>query len=145
MKNNESTQIRIKLILILEVFAIIVAAIITLIVDNNQNNSLKYGNDNSNKENYQHEPDLDSYSDSIADPEEESESEPESVPEAPSQPQPQQRVWRCVDATSYDKNPYNDNYCTNGVESRYVSDSQAVQLDPSYSPGKSGHYYYNSK
>ena len=54
--------------------------------------------------------------------------------------------WRCVDVTSYNKNPYDDNKCTSSTgEVRYVSDSQSRALDPSYSPGKSGHYYYNSK
>lgn len=55
-------------------------------------------------------------------------------------------VWHCSDATSYDKNPYNDNYCVSSTgQAQYVSDSQAIGLDPSYAPGKSGHYYYNSK
>lgn len=55
-------------------------------------------------------------------------------------------VWRCVDVTSYNKNPYDDNKCTSNTgEVRYVSDSESRALDPSYSPGKSGHYYYNSK
>ena len=55
-------------------------------------------------------------------------------------------VWRCVDATSYNKNPYDDNKCTSSTgEVRYVSDSQSRALDPSYSPGKSGHPWYNSK
>ena len=55
-------------------------------------------------------------------------------------------VWHCVDATSYNKNPYDDNKCTSSTgEVRYVSDSQSRALDPSYSPGQSGHYYYNSK
>ena len=55
-------------------------------------------------------------------------------------------VWHCVDATSYNKNPYDDNRCTSSTgEVRYVSDSQSRALDPSYSPGKAGHYYYNSK
>ena len=55
-------------------------------------------------------------------------------------------VWHCVDATSYNKNPYDDNKCTSSTgEVRYVSDSQSRALDPSYRPGQSGHYYYNSK
>ena len=55
-------------------------------------------------------------------------------------------VWSCIDVTSYNKNPYDDNKCTSSTgEVRYVSDSQSRALDPSYSPGKSGHYYYNSK
>ena len=53
--------------------------------------------------------------------------------------------WHCVDATSYDHNAYNDNKCTNGSETRYVSDSQAVSLDPNYSPGKAGAAYYNNQ
>ena len=54
-------------------------------------------------------------------------------------------TWHCVDATSYNKNAYDDNKCTKGSEVRYVSDSQAVALDPSYTPGRSGHSYYNSR
>lgn len=55
-------------------------------------------------------------------------------------------IWHCVDATSYNKNPYDDNKCTSSTgEVRYVSDSQSRALDPSYRPGQSGHYYYNSK
>lgn len=54
-------------------------------------------------------------------------------------------IWHCVDATSYDKNPYNDNYCKSSTgEWRYVSDSQARGLDPTYTPGTAGHPYYNS-
>lgn len=54
-------------------------------------------------------------------------------------------TWKCYDATSYDKNPYNDNRCVSseGV-TRYVSDSESGILDPSYTPGKSGNSYYNS-
>lgn len=55
-------------------------------------------------------------------------------------------IWRCVDATSYNKNPYDDNRCTSSTgEVRYVSDSQSRALDPSYTPGNYGHPYYNSK
>ncbi len=55
-------------------------------------------------------------------------------------------TWHCVDATSYNKNAYDDNRCTSSTgETRYVSDSQARALDPSYVPGTSGHPYYNSK
>lgn len=55
-------------------------------------------------------------------------------------------VWHCVDATSYNKNPYDDNRCTSSTgEVRYVSDSQSRILDPSYTPGKTGHYWYNSR
>ena len=55
-------------------------------------------------------------------------------------------TWKCVDATSYDGNAYNDNKCTSSKgEVRYVSDSQAIRLDPYYRPGKTGAYYYNNK
>lgn len=55
-------------------------------------------------------------------------------------------VWHCVDATSYDRNAYNDNRCTSSTgEVRYVSDSQSIALDPTYSPGKYGAPYYNNK
>jgi len=54
-------------------------------------------------------------------------------------------IWHCVDATSYDKNPYNDNYCESSTgEWRYVSDSEARRLDSTYSPPQYGHPYYNS-
>lgn len=53
-------------------------------------------------------------------------------------------VWRCHDTTSYDRNPYNDNYCeySDGT-GKYVSDSEARALDPDYVPGKAGAAYYN--
>jgi len=55
-------------------------------------------------------------------------------------------VWHCVDATSYNKNPYDDNKCTSSTgEVRFVSDSQSRALDSTYSPGQSGHPWYNSK
>ena len=55
-------------------------------------------------------------------------------------------TWKCVDATSYDGNAYNDNKCTSSTgQVRYVSDSEAKKLDPSYKPGKSGAWYYNNK
>ena len=55
-------------------------------------------------------------------------------------------TWHCIDVTSYNQNAYDDNKCTSSAgEVRYVSDSQAIALDPSYSPGKSGAYYYNNK
>jgi uncharacterized protein YabE (DUF348 family) len=55
-------------------------------------------------------------------------------------------IWRCIDVTSYNKNPYDDNKCTSSAgETRYVSDSQARALDFTYSPGRSGHPWYNSK
>lgn len=54
-------------------------------------------------------------------------------------------TWHCVDATSYNKNPYDDNKCTSSKgRIRYVSDSEARSLDPTYIPGKSGNPYYNS-
>ena len=64
----------------------------------------------------------------------------------PARQEPQPITWSCVDATSYNKDPYDDNLCTSSTnEVRYVSDSQARALDPSYTPGTSGHPYYNSK
>ena len=55
-------------------------------------------------------------------------------------------VWHCVDVTSYDRNPYNDNLCISSTgEERYLSDSQAEMLDPFYNSGKSGAWYYNNK
>ncbi len=64
----------------------------------------------------------------------------------PTKQEPQPISWHCVDATSYNKNPYDDNRCTSSAgEVKYVSDSQARALDPSYTPGTSGHPYYNSK
>lgn len=55
-------------------------------------------------------------------------------------------LWHCVDATSYDKNAYNDNECTNSKgETKLVSDSQARALDPDYTPGQSGSWIYNNK
>lgn len=54
-------------------------------------------------------------------------------------------VWHCIDATSYNKNPYDDNKCTSSIgEVLYVPDSQSRALDPTYIPGTSGHRYYNS-
>ena len=59
---------------------------------------------------------------------------------------PKAVTWHCIDVTSYDKDAYNDNLCTSSTgEQRYTSDSQARALDPSYTPGTSGHPYYNSK
>lgn len=55
-------------------------------------------------------------------------------------------IWHCIDVTSYNKNPYDDNMCTSSTgEIRYVSDSQARYLDPEYVPGQYGHPWYNSK
>ena len=55
-------------------------------------------------------------------------------------------IWRCIDITSYDRNPYNDNLCTSSTgESRYLSDRQAEALDSTYRAGKSGAWYYNNK
>jgi hypothetical protein len=54
-------------------------------------------------------------------------------------------TWKCVDATSYNKNPYDDNKCiSSDGQVRYVSDSESRKLDPSYTPGTKGHSYYNS-
>lgn len=62
------------------------------------------------------------------------------------EPKSESITWHCIDVTSYNKNAYDDNQCTSSTgEVRLVSDSQAVALDPTYSPGQSGHYYYNSK
>ena len=53
-------------------------------------------------------------------------------------------VWRCVDVTSYDQNPYNDNKCTNSLgEVIYTYDSEAERLDSTYYAGKSGARKYN--
>lgn len=53
-------------------------------------------------------------------------------------------VWRCVDVTSYDRNPYNDNKCTNSLgETIYTYDSDAERLDPTYRAGTSGAPRYN--
>ncbi len=53
-------------------------------------------------------------------------------------------VWHCVDATSYDRNPNNDNFCTNSIgEQRYVADCEAVALDPDYHPSQRGAPRYN--
>lgn len=54
-------------------------------------------------------------------------------------------VWRCKDTTSYDRNPYNDNYCWDSYgDGKYVPDSEAAAIDPTYRPGKSGAAYYNN-
>ena len=54
-------------------------------------------------------------------------------------------AWHCHDTTSYDRNPYNDNYCEYSDGSgKYVPDSEARALDPDYTPGKAGAAYYNS-
>ena len=54
--------------------------------------------------------------------------------------------WKCKDTTSYDRNAYNDNYCVNSQgQGKYVADSEAEALDPSYRAGKAGAYYYNNK
>jgi len=53
-------------------------------------------------------------------------------------------IWHCVDVTSYDRNPNNDNKCTSSTgEVRYVNDCQAEALDPNYEAGKAGAAYYN--
>jgi len=71
--------------------------------------------------------------------------EPSSKPVVEIEPSQDTSSWNCVDATSYNQNAYDDNRCTNGEETRYVSDSQAIELDPSYSPGKAGASYYNNQ
>lgn len=54
-------------------------------------------------------------------------------------------AWHCYDTTSYDRNPYNDNYCEYSDGSgKYVPDSEARKLDPDYTPGKAGAAYYNN-
>lgn len=84
---------------------------------------------------------------SISIPADESETNTEAVsePTPPPTPAPESSSWSCVDATSYNQNAYDDNKCSKGDEVQYVSDSQAVELDPNYSPGKSGAYYYNNQ
>ena len=53
-------------------------------------------------------------------------------------------LWHCIDVTSYDKNPYNDNKCTSSTgEVRYVSDCEAVKLNSTYCPKQIGSPYYN--
>ncbi len=54
-------------------------------------------------------------------------------------------TWRCFDTTSFDRDAHNDNYCENEDGGRFVSDSEAVELDPTYSPGKAGHAWYNEQ
>ena len=54
-------------------------------------------------------------------------------------------AWHCYDTTSYDRNPYNDNYCEYSDGSgKYVPDSEARALDPGYTPGQAGAAYYNN-
>lgn len=54
-------------------------------------------------------------------------------------------TWHCHDTTSYDRNPYNDNYCEYSDGSgKYVPDSEARALDPGYTPGQAGAAYYNN-
>lgn len=54
-------------------------------------------------------------------------------------------VWHCIDVTSYDRNPNNDNKCTSSTgEVRYLNDCQAEALDPTYQSGDSGAARYNS-
>ena len=72
-------------------------------------------------------------------------SETATEPATLSEPSQTESSWSCVDATSYNQNAYDDNRCTDGNETRYVSDSQAEELDPDYSPGKAGASYYNSR
>ena len=57
---------------------------------------------------------------------------------------PEPETWTCEDATSYDRNPNNDNLCiSNKGKRRYVSDCEAVGLDPNYHPSQRGASYYN--
>lgn len=72
-------------------------------------------------------------------------SEPAVEADAESEPSQDNTSWKCVDATSYNQNAYDDNKCTRGAETQYVSDSQAVGLDPNYTPGKAGATYYNNQ
>lgn len=59
--------------------------------------------------------------------------------------EPDIETWDCIDVTSYDKNPYNDNYCVSSYgQEMYTTDSYAESLDPYYTAGESGHTYYNS-
>lgn len=54
-------------------------------------------------------------------------------------------AWHCHDTTSFDRNPYNDNYCEYSDRSgKYVPDSEARALDPGYTPGQAGAAYYNN-
>lgn len=55
------------------------------------------------------------------------------------------RRWHCRDFTSFDQNAFNDNLCENEYERRFVSDHQAMKLDPDYDPGRSGHEWYNDQ
>lgn len=53
-------------------------------------------------------------------------------------------IWRCYDVTSYDGNPYNDNKCISSTgEVRYVCDSEAERLDPTYIAPRYGAPKYN--
>ena len=55
-------------------------------------------------------------------------------------------MWHCVDTTSFDRNRYNDNYCTSSTgEGRYVRDSEACRLDPTYHPSQAGASRYNDR
>lgn len=55
-------------------------------------------------------------------------------------------TWKCYDDTTFNKDPYDDNVCISS-DGQYwrVPDSKARELDPSYTPGQSGHPWYNSK
>ena len=55
-------------------------------------------------------------------------------------------VWHCVDVTSFDRNPNNDNKCTSSKgEVRYVNDATSCKLDKDYRPGQSGPARYNTR
>ena len=70
-----------------------------------------------------------------------------SVPKEEPKEEPKIEVpetWKCYDATSYDRNPNNDNRCVSSKGTvRYVSDCEAVRLDPTYCPPQRGASYYN--
>lgn len=67
------------------------------------------------------------------------------IAEAEAEREREAKRWHCEDDTSFDKNPYNDNYCANEFDAVLVSDSEAVRLDPHYVPGTSGHWWYNDQ
>ena len=54
------------------------------------------------------------------------------------------KTWRCIDVTSYDRNPNNDNLCTSSKgEKRYVNDCEASKLDPYFVDSGKGSSRYN--
>lgn len=71
-------------------------------------------------------------------------STPKATPSPKVTPEPEVETWTCKDATSYDRNPNNDNLCiSNKGKRRYVSDCEAVSLDKNYHPSQRGASYYN--